>query len=141
MVRATGVEPARRGHQILSLARLPIPPRPHLFSYVVFILVFCFCLLWMAAALRASSHCGYRKNLRVRVARSIFSTAAALTCSLFPPPAAVAVASNSATPAFVYLCSFYIGFLFLPLCKPRLRGKMAMKMPHTPIIFNPIIIY
>ena len=29
LVRATGLEPARRGHQILSLARLPIPPRPH----------------------------------------------------------------------------------------------------------------
>ena len=26
LVRITGVEPARRGHQILSLARLPIPP-------------------------------------------------------------------------------------------------------------------
>ena len=24
----TGLEPARRGHQILSLARLPIPPHP-----------------------------------------------------------------------------------------------------------------
>ena len=29
LVRVTGVEPARRGHQILSLARLPIPPHPH----------------------------------------------------------------------------------------------------------------
>ena len=28
LVRVTGVEPARRGHQILSLARLPIPPHP-----------------------------------------------------------------------------------------------------------------
>ena len=26
MVQMTGLEPARRGHQILSLARLPIPP-------------------------------------------------------------------------------------------------------------------
>ena len=31
LVRITGVEPARRRHQILSLARLPIPPYPHLF--------------------------------------------------------------------------------------------------------------
>ena len=28
VVRATGLEPARRGHQNLNLARLPIPPRP-----------------------------------------------------------------------------------------------------------------
>ena len=28
LVRVTGVEPARHGHQILSLARLPIPPYP-----------------------------------------------------------------------------------------------------------------
>lgn len=28
-MRMTGLEPARRGHQILSLARLPIPPHPH----------------------------------------------------------------------------------------------------------------
>ena len=27
-MRMTGLEPARRGHQILSLARLPIPPHP-----------------------------------------------------------------------------------------------------------------
>ena len=27
MVRLTGLEPARREHQILSLARLPIPPQ------------------------------------------------------------------------------------------------------------------
>ena len=30
LVRAKGLEPSRRGHQILSLARLPIPPRPHM---------------------------------------------------------------------------------------------------------------
>ena len=28
LVRVTGVEPAREAHQILSLARLPIPPYP-----------------------------------------------------------------------------------------------------------------
>ena len=28
MVRATGLEPAHRRYQILSLARLPVPPRP-----------------------------------------------------------------------------------------------------------------
>ena len=28
LVRAKGLEPSRRGHQILSLARLPIPPCP-----------------------------------------------------------------------------------------------------------------
>ena len=28
MVRVTGLEPARRGHQNLNLARLPIPPYP-----------------------------------------------------------------------------------------------------------------
>ena len=27
-VRITGLEPARRGHQNLNLARLPIPPYP-----------------------------------------------------------------------------------------------------------------
>ena len=30
LVRITGVEPARLGHQILNLARLPIPPYPHI---------------------------------------------------------------------------------------------------------------
>ena len=29
-MRSTGVEPARSSHKILSLARLPIPPRPHI---------------------------------------------------------------------------------------------------------------
>ena len=29
LVRITGLEPARHGHQILNLARLPIPPYPH----------------------------------------------------------------------------------------------------------------
>ena len=29
-MRARGLEPPRRRHQILSLARLPIPPRPHM---------------------------------------------------------------------------------------------------------------
>ena len=28
-MRITGLEPARRRHQILNLARLPIPPYPH----------------------------------------------------------------------------------------------------------------
>ena len=28
-MRMTGLEPAREAHQILSLARLPIPPHPH----------------------------------------------------------------------------------------------------------------
>ena len=27
-LRMTGIEPARHGHQILSLARLPVPPHP-----------------------------------------------------------------------------------------------------------------
>ena len=31
LLRMTGLEPARRGHQNLNLARLPIPPHPHLF--------------------------------------------------------------------------------------------------------------
>ena len=30
LVRMTGLEPARRGHQNLNLARLPIPPHPHM---------------------------------------------------------------------------------------------------------------
>ena len=30
LVRVTGLEPARPGHQILSLARLPIPPHPQM---------------------------------------------------------------------------------------------------------------
>ena len=29
-MRMTGLEPARRGHQNLNLARLPIPPHPHI---------------------------------------------------------------------------------------------------------------
>ena len=32
LVRITGLEPARRRHQILNLARLPIPPYPQIFS-------------------------------------------------------------------------------------------------------------
>ena len=36
LVRATGLEPARGNHQILSLARLPIPPRPHIVNaYII----------------------------------------------------------------------------------------------------------
>ena len=30
LVRVKGLEPSRRRHQILSLARLPIPPYPHI---------------------------------------------------------------------------------------------------------------
>ena len=30
-LRATGLEPARRRHQNLNLARLPIPPYPHIY--------------------------------------------------------------------------------------------------------------
>ena len=30
LVRLKGLEPSRRGHQILSLARLPIPPQAHI---------------------------------------------------------------------------------------------------------------
>ena len=30
LVRVTGLEPARGCHQILSLARLPVPPHPHI---------------------------------------------------------------------------------------------------------------
>ena len=29
-MRMTGLEPARRKHQNLNLARLPIPPHPHM---------------------------------------------------------------------------------------------------------------
>ena len=32
LVRMTGLEPARSYHKILSLARLPIPPHPHMKS-------------------------------------------------------------------------------------------------------------
>ena len=31
LMRITGLEPARHGHQNLNLARLPIPPYPHTF--------------------------------------------------------------------------------------------------------------
>ena len=34
-MRITGLEPARRGHQNLNLARLPIPPYPHTWYYIV----------------------------------------------------------------------------------------------------------
>ena len=34
LVRMTGLEPARRKHQNLNLARLPIPPHPHI-SYSI----------------------------------------------------------------------------------------------------------
>ena len=33
LLRITGLEPARRGHQNLNLARLPIPPHPHILNY------------------------------------------------------------------------------------------------------------
>ena len=32
MVHLKGLEPSRRGHQILSLARLPSPPQVHLLN-------------------------------------------------------------------------------------------------------------
>ena len=31
LLRMTGLEPARRKHQNLNLARLPIPPHPHIY--------------------------------------------------------------------------------------------------------------
>ena len=34
LLRMTGLEPARRKHQNLNLARLPIPPHPHI-SYSI----------------------------------------------------------------------------------------------------------
>ena len=34
LLRMTGLEPARRRHQNLNLARLPIPPHPHI-SYSI----------------------------------------------------------------------------------------------------------
>ena len=33
-LRMTGLEPARRKHQNLNLARLPIPPHPHMLYYL-----------------------------------------------------------------------------------------------------------
>ena len=33
-MRITGLEPARRRHQILNLARLPIPPYPLIINYL-----------------------------------------------------------------------------------------------------------
>jgi hypothetical protein len=39
MVRMTGLEPARLGHQILSLARLPVPPHPHFWRKYEYICV------------------------------------------------------------------------------------------------------
>ena len=33
-MRLKGLEPPRRRHQILSLARLPIPPQPHIKLYI-----------------------------------------------------------------------------------------------------------
>ena len=35
MVRVTGVEPARQRHWILSPARLPIPPYPHILNFSI----------------------------------------------------------------------------------------------------------
>ena len=35
VVRLKGLEPSRRGHQILSLARLPIPPQAHIKFYLL----------------------------------------------------------------------------------------------------------
>ena len=35
MVRLKGLEPPRHRHQILSLARLPIPPQPHIKFYLL----------------------------------------------------------------------------------------------------------
>ena len=32
-MRVTGLEPARRGHQNLNLARLPIPPHPPMWLF------------------------------------------------------------------------------------------------------------
>ena len=34
LLRMTGLEPARRKHQNLNLARLPIPPHPHMLYYL-----------------------------------------------------------------------------------------------------------
>ena len=41
LVRATGLEPARRGRKILNLMRLPIPPRPRNKAYHTIKRCFC----------------------------------------------------------------------------------------------------
>lgn len=41
LVRVTGLEPARRRHQILSLARLPVPPHPQIKNNINIISFFC----------------------------------------------------------------------------------------------------
>ena len=35
LVRVTGLEPARQRHKILNLARLPIPPYPHIRQWII----------------------------------------------------------------------------------------------------------
>lgn len=37
LLRMTGLEPARRKHQNLNLARLPIPPHPHIAKQQAFV--------------------------------------------------------------------------------------------------------
>jgi hypothetical protein len=65
MVRAEGFEPPRPfGHQLLRLARLPVPPRPH-------------CLQLMAKACerlppRWQPHCSAKKPAQSRVSKSGF---------------------------------------------------------------------
>ena len=38
-LRVTGLEPARRGHQNLNLARLPIPPHPLVMKLITFAII------------------------------------------------------------------------------------------------------
>ena len=40
-LRVTGLEPARRGHQNLNLARLPIPPHPLIMKLITLLLYPC----------------------------------------------------------------------------------------------------
>ena len=60
LVRVTGLEPARRGHQNLNLARLPIPPYPR----VRLVYPFCGYLSILMMVLIGSGALAKRGNLR-----------------------------------------------------------------------------
>ena len=117
MVRVTGLEPARRGHQILSLACLPIPPHPH----ILFFYSSGFLRFFLPFGTPPCDVCGARNlTLGSNPFAGQLSTAAPSKFSLLLLRSARLQTANSTTPAyFVFL--FKRLFTFLPSFSTRHR--------------------
>ena len=92
LVRVTGLEPARGCHQNLNLARLPIPPHPHI--------LLCHSTVVLRKELFVKDSCGAQNFFCSLLTRRNFDRYA-ISPLLHPPQAACGLnATNSATPAY-----------------------------------------